>query len=298
MSYNEHAYLSLNSDGFHQITYSEWGTENEEIIICVHGLTGNGHDFNWIAEHLYKKGYRVIAPDIVGRGRSDFLKNPDDYNYNQYLQDLMGLLSHLNISKPKSIDWLGISMGGLLGMILASFKNSPIRRLILDDIGPEAPLEDLELIIKYLSIEYRFQNIAEMEQFMRETRGLSWGPVADEQWPLMAENNARALQDGSIGYAFDYNIIHKFKTEPVGQYDLWHCWDHIDCPVFIIRGSESTIFPQNVAEDMLKRGPGKRHMVDLEVIEGFGHVPALMDNAQHELVSQWLTKTSKNCLAA
>lgn len=298
MSYNEHSYLSFNSEGFHQVTYSEWGPEHDEVIICIHGLTGNGHDFNWIAEHLYKKGYRVIAPDIVGRGRSDFLENADNYNYNQYLTDLTTLFAHLNINKPKSIDWIGISMGGLLGIILASFENTPIRSLILDDIGPDTPTEDIDLIVKYLSFEYKFQNISEMEQFMRETRGLSWGPVSEEQWPIMAENNARALQDGSIGYAFDYNIIHKFKTEPVGQYDLWHCWDHIDCPALLIRGSESTIFPQHVAEEMMHRGPGKRNNVDLEVIEGFGHVPALMDSYQHELVSQWLEKTSKLRLAA
>lgn len=283
----EQSFLSLSSKGFHRIIYSEWGQENAPVVICAHGLTGNGHDFNWLAPALAAQGYRVIAVDMPGRGRSDFLENPFDYNYKQYLYDLTALLAHLGINTARSVDWIGISMGGLLGMILASLPKSPVRRLVLNDIGPAMPQEDLDLITQYISQEYRFESLKEMESFMRATRGLSWGPITDEQWTQMAENNARALDDGALTYSFDPKIADIFATEPAGDLDLWQCWDTISTPVLILRGSESSLFPQKVADEMMIRGPGQQGLTTLKVIEGCGHVPALMSEDQIDLVCGW-----------
>jgi pimeloyl-ACP methyl ester carboxylesterase len=298
MENREKSFLTLCSTGYHKIVYSEWGPEDGPVIICAHGLTGNGHDFNWIAPVLAKEGYRVIAIDMPGRGRSDFLPNPQDYNYRQYLNDLSCLFAHAGVSAASSVDWIGISMGGLLGIILASYENTPIKRLIIDDIGPDMPQEDLDLITQYISTEYRFETIKEMEDFMRQTRGLNWGPVADEQWPVMAENNARALEDGSITYAFDPMIADVFSSEPVGDLDLWERWHNIKCPSLILRGSESTLFTQSTAEKMLQTGPGADGLVTLEIIQGCGHVPALMDSAQHNLIKSWLKNNQDASLAA
>lgn len=289
---HERSCLSLNSTGFHNIVYSEWGCENDDTIVCVHGLTGNGHDFNWLAPYLAHRGYRVIAVDMPGRGRSDFLENPQDYNYSQYFYDLSVLLAHLGITEPESVDWIGISMGGLLGICLAAMPNTPIRRLMLNDIGPAMPQGDLDLIAQYISQEYRFDNLRQMEDFMRQTRGLTWGPVAEDQWAEMAENNARALDDGVLTYSFDPKIAEVFATEPAGDLDLWQCWDAIKCPVLAFRGAESTIFPQAVADEMLTRGPGAKDLMALEVIDGVGHVPALMNREQIELVGNWFDKTA------
>lgn len=289
--FNEGAFYSLNSRGFHRLVYSEWGYDNRNTIVCVHGLTGNGHDFNWIAPALATRGFRVIAVDMVGRGRSDFLPDPQDYNYRQYMHDLTALLTHLGVSEKDGVGWLGISMGGLLGICLAAMENTPIRYMVIDDIGPSMPQDDLDLISQYIAQEYRFDNLKEMEDFMRQTRGLSWGPVAENQWAAMAENNARALEDGRLTYAFDSALAEVFAAEPAGDMDLWQCWDNIECPVLVLRGADSAIFPQNVADEMLTRGPGARGDMALEVIDGIGHVPALMDEKQIELVGNWMVKT-------
>lgn len=286
----EHHVVSRNSKGHHKIAYTEWGTENEDIIVCVHGLTGNSHDFDWLAPSLATQGFRVIAVDMAGRGRSDFLPDPQDYNYRQYLHDINVLLSYLGISGNSGIGWLGISMGGLLGICLAGMEDTPIRYMVIDDIGPSLPQNDLDLITQYIAQEYIFENLKEMEDFMRQTRGLSWGPVAEDQWAKMAENNARALDDGKLTYAFDPAIAEVFAKEPAGNLDLWQCWDNIECPVFVLRGADSTIFPQNVADEMLTRGPGSRGLMTLEVIDGIGHVPALMDEAQITMVGNWMAK--------
>jgi pimeloyl-ACP methyl ester carboxylesterase len=286
----ENHYYGINQHGFNQIVYDDWGNELDPIIICVHGLTGNAHDFNWIAPHLVDSGYRVISVDMPGRGRSEFLKDPKDYNYKRYLEDLTSLFAHLGINENNTVDWLGVSMGGLLGIILASMDKSPIKNMIINDIGPSMPKEDLKLISQYISQEYRFQSLKEMENFMRQTRGLTWGPITDDQWEKMAKNNARSLEDGSITYAFDPNIAEVFSKEPVGDVDLWRCWDSIKSNILILRGSESTIFPEEVAADMCKRGPGKDGNVELITIKGCGHVPSLMEPNQIKSVCDWLNK--------
>lgn len=286
MSFQEHSFPAVNSESLHRLVYSEWGLSDARPLICVHGLTGNGHDFDYLARELIKSGYRLIAIDLAGRGRSDFLPNPLDYNYNQYCQDLMMLLTTLDLTKPRCVDWLGISLGGLLGLKLAGMEGSPVRRLIINDVGPEVPQEALDYIYDVIAQSYRFDDLNKLEARMRQTRGLSWGPITDEQWRFMAEHNARALDKGGVTYAYDPMIAEVFKTEPTGALDLWPYWDKISCPVLVIRGGQSPILTEDILVEMQRRGPD----FDLVTFEDCGHVPSLMAPEQIKEVEQWLNK--------
>jgi pimeloyl-ACP methyl ester carboxylesterase len=287
MSFVEKHFYGLNSQGFHRIVYSDWGPADAEPIVCVHGLTGNGHDFDVLAEELIQDGYRLVAVDLAGRGRSDFLGNPLDYNYTQYCQDLTALLAQLGIDRPGSVDWIGVSLGGLLGIRLAGMENSPIRRLILNDVGPEVPKNALDFIHTVISQTYTFGTIRDLENRMRQTRGLTWGPVTDEQWRFMAEHNARALESGEITYAYDPEIAVIFESEPTGETDLWSFWERIECPVQVLQGGKSMVLTDKIVKDMDRRGPE----FDLVVFEDCGHVPSLMADEQIESIRQWLNET-------
>lgn len=289
MPFCEKHFYALNSKGYHRIVYNDWGDPDARPIIGVHGLTGNGHDFDFIAAELISSGYRVIAVDLAGRGRSDFLPDALDYNYNQYCNDLMALLAHLDLTAPDSVDWLGISLGGLLGIKLAGLPSSPIRRLILNDVGPEVPKESLNFIHAVVSQVYAFDTLAAMETRMRQTRGLSWGPVTDEQWKHMAEHNARPLDDGTITYGYDPQIAEIFKIEPLGAVDLWPYWQAIKAPVLVLHGAQSLVLTQDIINAMSAQFSG--HSMVVARFEDCGHVPSLMHPPQIDIVRQWLDET-------
>ncbi|MFN3700426.1 MAG: alpha/beta fold hydrolase [Alphaproteobacteria bacterium] len=286
MAFTEKHFHALNSKGYHRITYSDWGDPQARPIIGVHGLTGNGHDFDVIAAALINHGYRFIAVDLVGRGRSDFLPDPLDYNYQQYCADLMLLLAHLDLTRPHCLDWLGISLGGLLGIRLAGLENSPICRLILNDVGPEVPQAALDFIHGVIAQEYRFDTLQELETRMRATRGLSWGPISDQQWKDMAEHNARALDDGRLTYGYDPRIAEIFKLHPTGQESLWPYWGNIAAPVQVLHGAQSMVLTAPIIESMQSsyRGTG----IEVVTFEDCGHVPSLMHPSQIEKVLTWL----------
>ena len=277
MPFQEHSFISNST----KVVYSDWGAEDGRPIVCVHGLTGNGFDFDFIAPALVEDGYRVIAVDLPGRGRSDFLSNPLDYNYETYLQNLGDLLTHLGLTRT---DWLGVSLGGLLGMRMAGEENSPIERLILNDIGPEVPKDALNFIYQVIKQPYYFEDVAELEQRMRATRGLSWGPVTDEQWAHMAQHNARATDDGRVTYAYDAEIARVFEGEPLGSVDMWACWNAIACPVMVIQGGQSILLTTDIIENMRQSGPA----FDFQVFDDCGHVPSLMAEEQIQAVRGWL----------
>ncbi len=289
MTYIEHSYLGLNSQGFHKLVYSDWGPKDGRIVVCIHGLTGNGHDFDFIAPVLAENGYRVVALDLAGRGRSDFLGDSDDYRYIQYINDIVGLFAHLGIDGTSGIDWIGVSLGGLLGFRMAALPNSPIRRLIINDIGPHVPQADLDFIKEVLTHEFTFDDLNAFKSFMIETRKDNYGPMTDEHWDHYANTLHRVRDDGKYTYAFDEYIRDIFYLEPIGEVDLWSCWDEMTQPTLVLRGGKSTIFPQDVAQDMMTRGPGK-HMT-LHEFPQCGHVPSLMDKDQIDVVSNWLKTT-------
>jgi len=146
--------------GFHFMRYVEWGDPgNKHVLVCVHGLTRNGRDFDYVAQHL-EDAYRVVAVDVVGRGRSDWLRDPADYNYPVYCSDLTTLIARLGV---ETVDWLGTSMGGIIGMIMASLPNSPVRKLVLNDIGCMVPKAALERIGQYVGKESVFDSFEAME---------------------------------------------------------------------------------------------------------------------------------------
>ena len=284
-----HTLQCRNSAGEHKIVFREWGNKSDHAIICIHGLTGNGSDFDFLAPHLVKNGYRVIAVDLAGRGLSDFLADPLDYNYQQYIQDITDVLNHLKLNKPGSVDWLGVSLGGLLGIRIAGEENSPIRRLILNDVGPEVPKNALRFIYNVIRKRYLFMNIDTFEKRLRMTRGLTWGPVTDEQWQHMAQNNNRKSFMGLLTYAYDRRISTIFKKHPTGGVDLWPYWDAITCPTLVLHGAFSAILTEKILEKM--KDTAKNFTLSTHTFEGCGHVPSLMAHNQIKVIEEWLEKT-------
>lgn len=290
MAYTEHSYLGLNSQGFHNIVYNDWGPKDKVPLICVHGITCNGHDFDPLADSLSTRGYRVITVDLPGRGRSDNLPNPMDYNVVQYNQDLAGLIAHLGFTEPASIDFLGLSLGGLIGICLAGVQNSPIRRFIINDVGPVVPQEALDLIADVVLQPRHFETIEDLEQNLRSGQRKDWGPITDEVWKHMAKHNARALDSGILTYNYDPDIVVAFKAaSEAGGGDLWPFWDNIGCPTMLIRGEKSVILPEDLLNDMMKRGPGPTMTV--ASFEDCGHAPSLTTPVQIEAIEAWLSST-------
>ncbi len=289
MSFNEKSYLGLNSMGFHNIVYNDWGPSDGAPIICVHGLTCNGHDFDPLAEHLSAQGHRLITIDLPGRGRSDNLPNPMDYNLVQYNQDIAGLLSHLDITEANSVDFLGVSLGGMIGMCLAGVQNSPIRRLIINDVGPIIPQNALDLIRDVVLQPRIFDSIEELETDFKQTQRIGWGPITDEHWHHMAKHNARALDDGRLTYNHDASIAVAFNAAEPNDIGLWPFWNAVACPTLMIRGAKSIILPQDLLDQMSTCGPGPS--MTLATFDDCGHVPSLTAPEHISAIEQWLEQT-------
>jgi pimeloyl-ACP methyl ester carboxylesterase len=273
--------LGLSSAGFHHIAFLGWGdpTPDGNVTICVHGLTRNSHDFDMLAPALAADGRHVVCPDIVGRGASDWLGNPADYSYPQYLSDMTALIARLQAS---SIDWIGTSMGGLIGMLLAAQPNTPIRRLVLNDIGPFISKQALQRIADYVGLDYRFSSVEALERHLRKIHA-PFGPLSDDQWAHMARHGHRALPDGNYGLAYDPHIADNVKLA-IADVDLWAFWDRITCPVLLLRGADSDILSPETAQAMTERGP----RAELVSLSDVGHAPALMSGDQIDTIRSWL----------
>jgi pimeloyl-ACP methyl ester carboxylesterase len=276
-----HRYLGLSPGGFHRIAYVEWGLPgNPRVCVCVHGLTRNGRDFDELGNAL-QQHWRVACPDVVGRGDSDRLADPAGYGYPQYLGDMNALVARCDVAR---VDWVGTSMGGLVGMMLAAQPNSPIRRLVINDIGAFVPKAGLERIAGYVGKDPRFASLAEAEAALRRTAD-TFGLKTDDEWRRFTERSVRAVGQGQYGLAYDPAIAKAFSGGPVEDIDLWAVWDKVRCPVLLLRGADSDLLLKETAKEMQLRGPG------CTVVEfaGCGHAPALMDPAQIGVVRDWLT---------
>ncbi len=269
----------LGPHGFHRLAYTEWaGPPGARIVLCVHGLTRNGRDFDALAATLSRL-FRVVCPDIAGRGKSDWLSHPEDYGYPLYLSDMAALIARLGVAE---IDWVGTSMGGLIGMMLAAQPGTPIRRLVVNDIGPLIAVEGLQRIATYVGADPVFADLGELEAYLR-TVSASFGTLSDAQWRHMAEHGARRRPDGTLGRAYDPAIAEAFKAV-TGDVDLWPVWDAIRCPTLVLRGAESDLLRAVDAAAMTRRGP-KARLVELP---GIGHAPSLMTGEQIAIVEDFL----------
>ncbi|HLZ64875.1 MAG TPA: alpha/beta hydrolase [Aliidongia sp.] len=262
----------LGPHGFHRIAYAYWpGPEGARPIVCVHGLTRNGRDFDALARRLAARG-PVAAPDMPGRGQSDWLPVVADYSYPVYLGTVAALFARLG---AEEVDFVGTSMGGIIGMMLACQPGSPIRRLVLNDVGPFIPLAALERIAEYVGLDPAFGSVDEVERYYR-TIHAPFGALSDAQWRHMAETSHRVRADGRIGLGYDPGIAEAFKGVPLQDIDLWPFYDQIKCPTLVVRGVESDLLPAETAQEMTRRGP----KAELYEVAGAGHAPALMDEAQ------------------
>jgi len=270
---------ALGPHGFHNLSYYEWGdAENPRVLICVHGLTRNGRDFDELAQALSKE-YRVICPDVVGRGRSGWLANKADYGYPLYCSDMAALIAR---SGAEQVDWVGTSMGGLIGMLLAAQPQSPIRKLVMNDVGPLIPKASLERLAAYVGKTPDYESFEEFEQYIRVISA-PFGPLTDAQWRHLAQTNAKQLENGRWGSIYDPAVAGAFSG-PIADVVLWPYWDLIKCATLVIRGGDSDLLLKETAQEMTRRGPKAR----LVEFAGTGHAPMLMEAGQISVVRQFL----------
>ena len=280
MTMQSRTYRALGPHGFHRVHYTEWGDpDNPKVLVCVHGLTRTGRDFDFLAAALEQE-YRVICPDVVGRGESDWLPDKSDYTNLLYVSDIATLLARLDAER---VDWIGTSMGGLIGIVLASFPGSPIHKLVINDVGPRIPAAGLQRIATYIAQLITFSSIEKMEKAMR-LAAPAFGNLSDEQWRLMTLHSARQLEDGRYTFAYDPGIAENFKNLDMKDIDLWSLWDAIRCPTLVLRGAYSDVLDHADAVAMTERGPKAK----LFEFPGMGHAPALMADEQIAVVRDWL----------
>jgi pimeloyl-ACP methyl ester carboxylesterase len=288
MSMRSDFILSLGPGGFHRICYTDWSEPGaQRTVLAVHGLTRNGRDFDRIASTLSAASgarFRVVCPDIVGRGRSDWLPAAAQYGYPQYMSDMAALIARLGAA---SVDWIGTSMGGLIGMMLAAQPGTPIRRLVMNDVGPLLPKAAIARIAGYVGEDRRFARLEEVEAYLRQVHA-PFGQLSDADWRHLAINGHRRLEGGGFGLAYDPQIGAAFKAAPAKEVSLWELWDRVACPVLVLRGEKSDLLLARTAEEMKTRGP-KATVVE---VAGVGHAPSLMSADQIGMVRDWLTATA------
>jgi len=268
----QHFVRSLSPHGFHRVAYRDWGhPASSRVVVCVHGLTRNGRDFDSLATALSDR-FRVICPDMPGRGDSEWLADPNDYTFPTYLTALTAVLAHADVDE---IAWVGTSMGGLLGMLLAAQRATPITRLVINDIGPAIEPAALLRIAGYVGLDPAFDNFAALEAHVREVSA-SFGALTDAQWTALASSTARQMPDGLWRLKYDPGIAVPFRSAASGGGDLWAVWDAIRCPTLLLRGSESDLLSAQTAAAMHTRGPKARLVEFAEV----GHAPMLLSQEQ------------------
>lgn len=276
------SFHGLSLGGFHRVAYWEWGQHDaRRTLVCVHGLTRQGRDFDFLARSFARKGWRVVCPDLVGRGKSDWLRQAEGYTLLQYGADMSALLARLEVDQ---VDWLGNSLGGLVGMMLAAQPGSPIRRLVINDIGPCIPGTALRRLGAYLNAPPpRFAGLVEAEAYLRATLA-PFGALSDAQWRHLAEHSVRPDGAGGLVRHHDPAIAAAWRPWRLGSILLWDWWDRVACPTLVLRGALSDMLPPATAREMTRRGP-KAELVELPAI---GHLPALLDPEQIQPIAHFL----------
>ncbi|HEX9464662.1 MAG TPA: alpha/beta fold hydrolase [Alphaproteobacteria bacterium] len=279
----------LSPSGFVRLAWAEWGADDaERVVICCHGLTRNGRDFDALASVLASTGWRVVAPDIPGRGRSEWLRRAEDYIYPFYLSAMAALIGRLRIA---SVDWVGTSMGGLIGMMLAAQPGTPIRRLVLNDIGALIPKVSLERLADYVGHDPRFETLDALEAYLRHVHA-PFGALTDAEWRHLATYSSAPAERGHLRLHYDPAIAKAFVAGKIEDVALWPVWDAVACPTLLLRGAASDLLLPATAAEMTRRGAAAlRGQVELREIAGAGHAPALMAADQTALVGDFLARS-------
>ena len=273
------------SDGPHRMAYHAWGNpSNSKVLVCVHGLTRRGSDFKTLAEAM-SQDYYVVCPDVVGRGDSDRLKNPMQYAVPQYVADMASLIQHLGVSQ---VDWFGTSMGGLIGMVYASMPKNPIRRMLINDVGPRIEPEAIKRLGSYVGQAFSFANRADALQRLNEICA-SFGSHTPEEWEIY--NGPMLVQkDGLWVMHYDPDISVPFASiNPImakaGEMAMWHAFKQIHIPMLIVRGGESDLLSAKTVAEMCKVNPYIRSIE----IPGVGHAPAFVKSEQVALAKEFFS---------
>lgn len=270
--------------GTHRLAIYEWGSPDSPAILCIHGLTRNGRDFDFLARRLCSE-YRIVCIDVAGRGKSENFSDIRWYENGVYMQDILAVAEWMNIP---TFDWIGTSMGGIIGMMVASLVPGKITRLILNDIGALIPLEGLFRIMQYVGRKPKFDSFDEAERYLRAIMA-PFAVTDDLHWRHIFDHTFIRHDDGSVTLAYDPNIGEASRLavnsmETLSDVSLWMLWENIKCPVLILRGGDSDILPAEVAKKMVQTHANST----LLEFKGVGHAPTLFDNAQIQPVVDWL----------
>lgn len=272
----------LLAGAFHRLGFEEWGDPDAPVVMCVHGLTRNGRDFDALAAVL-AGSYRVICPDLPGRGLSDWLADPMLYQAQHYVTALAHLLAWVG----RDVAWVGTSLGGICGMVIAATAGSPINRLVLNDVGPFIPAAALGRIRDYMVASgdslmmSRFPDLEAIERHLRFVHA-PFGPMSDAQWAEMARNSARLLPDGRFTMHYDPRIAEPLRGHAPADVDMWMLWDRIRVPRMVIRGETSDIL---LPETFARMEASGAEAFEVPVT---GHAPPLLDPLQIEAVRAFL----------
>lgn len=292
----------LSPAGLHRMAYWEWGDPaNDRVLVCVHGLTRTGRDFDALARQLCDE-YRVVCPDIVGRGRSDWLSEPAYYIVPQYVDDMVTLLARLN---ARELHWFGTSMGGLIGMTLAGLPGAsagghvrqpvpallapPISRMILNDVGPVLQADAVDRIGEYLGDAEEFGSFDEAVAYISRIAA-DFGPHTDEQWRELTRYVVRE-ENGVWRKHYDPGLAAPFATSTPAMVDageaiLWRAYENIACPILLVRGERSDLLSPATSRAMIERNPN----TELVEIPGVGHAPSFMSAEQIAIAARFLGK--------
>lgn len=274
--------LCASPKGLHRMAYVEWGDpRNRDVLVCVHGLARSSRDFDELARALSGQ-FRVVCPDLAGRGDSDKLADPMLYAVPQYVADMVTLIARLDC---EALSWVGTSLGGLVGMALAAQPGNPVKKLVLNDAGPVVSRASLQRIAAYVGVVPKFASLEKAEEYVR-TISAPFGPHSDEQWRTLTERWVRQLPDGTWRPHYDPRMAVAFRASmpEEGDLELWSLYDAIRCPTLVLRGELSDLLSRDTTAAMARRGP-KARVVE---IAGVGHAPTLMHADQIALVRDFL----------